>query len=494
MTHVTSPPQVSIITIVATGLLLLAVGGDLLDGMRRPICSASTPVTTPSVRLRHSTVKTYATTNTIASNHSAHHNGNNKNRPTKRGGRMERRNRQQQHKDDLSLWIDQQQVKMFSGFPMEIYIAADGRVLSYILDPNFEKYLPIIPSEVGYVNFTWKSGENKKYYYHFDRLQSFNEDILQSPTISVEIRGRVPRKPKVFSVLLPCSGNSSGVASFSIGLLIESHKGKPLPGTPLRLRLRKECAERVNQVSGGGGAIRPAGVPHQHHLVPSPHASTSSASAWPPLLSSVPDPLLVTHGQTGLAASSSTASASSRPRLAFTGLRHVGPDPECDKKCANGGWCNHEKICQCLEGYMGQHCRTALCYPQCMNGGSCTSPVICSCPSGFQGLHCEGGICKEKCLNGGKCIQKDTCECPKGFYGLRCEFTLPVYGYMFDSQVCDPVPERRPVQGRQQMPLFSGFQRRPLRSDPTRTSITAAPLSATLSTRNLRRTQPLPMS
>lgn len=78
---------------------------------------------------------------------------------------------------------------------MEIYAIADGRVLPYILDPNFEKYLPIIPSEVGYVNFTWKSGE-KKYYYHFDRLQSFNEDVLQPPLISVDIRGRIPRKPK----------------------------------------------------------------------------------------------------------------------------------------------------------------------------------------------------------------------------------------------------------------------------------------------------------
>lgn len=144
-------------------------------------------------------------------------------------------------------------------------------------------YIVNFITQVGYVNFTWKSGENKKYYYHFDRLQSFNEDILQPPTVSVEIRGRVPRKPRgnkscknqsqqgnnatrfnsfpcylflfsmffdsnsinvVFSVLLPCSGNSSGVASFSVGLLIESHKGKPLPGTPLRLRLRKECAER----------------------------------------------------------------------------------------------------------------------------------------------------------------------------------------------------------------------------------------------------------
>lgn len=38
--------------------------------------------------------------------------------------------------------------RFFVGFPMEIYAIADGRVLSYILDPNFENYLPVIPSEV----------------------------------------------------------------------------------------------------------------------------------------------------------------------------------------------------------------------------------------------------------------------------------------------------------------------------------------------------------
>nr|CAD7394502.1 unnamed protein product [Timema cristinae] len=96
---------------------------------------------------------------------------------------------------------------------------------------------------VAYVNFTWKSGV-KKYYYHFDRLQSFDENILESPVISIKTKGRVPRRPKVFSVLLPCSGNSSGIAMFSIGLLLETRKGRALPGTPLRLRLRKECAQR----------------------------------------------------------------------------------------------------------------------------------------------------------------------------------------------------------------------------------------------------------
>lgn len=44
---------------------------------------------------------------------------------------------------------------------MEIYAIADGVVLPYILDPNFEKYLPIIPAEVVKVNFTWKAGDQK---------------------------------------------------------------------------------------------------------------------------------------------------------------------------------------------------------------------------------------------------------------------------------------------------------------------------------------------
>ncbi|KAK2721027.1 protein shifted-like isoform X3 [Artemia franciscana] len=243
--------------------------------------------------------------------------------------------------DDLSLWIDRQQVRMFSGMSMEIYAIVNGRVLPYILDPNFEKYLPVIPPDVNYVNFTWKSGV-KKYLYNFDSLQSFNEEILKPPVVSISRVGRVPKKAKTFSVFLPCSGNASGVAPFTIGLSLETRRKKPLAGTPLRLRLRKECTPR-------------------------------------------------------------------------------GPDPECDRKCANGGWCNQDKICQCPEGYMGQYCRTALCYPQCMNGGICISPGVCSCPPGYQGRHCEGGLCKEKCLNGGKCIQKDTCHCSKGFYGPRCE-------------------------------------------------------------------------
>lgn len=93
------------------------------------------------------------------------------------GNRNDRPRRHNKHNSnsDLSLWIDENQVKRFSGeyihgkmddrfhiiydnvqiesltypgFPMEIQIITDGSVQHYILDPNFENYLPVIPSEV----------------------------------------------------------------------------------------------------------------------------------------------------------------------------------------------------------------------------------------------------------------------------------------------------------------------------------------------------------
>lgn len=126
---------------------------------------------------------------------------------------------------------------------MQIYAIVNGTVLPYVLDPNLNKYLPIIPAEVGYVNFTWKAGLNN-YRYSFDNLQSFDEAILKPPVISIKTKGRIPKKPKEFSVLLPCSGNISGLAAFSISLEIKRKGGKVLDGTPLKLKLRKECAQR----------------------------------------------------------------------------------------------------------------------------------------------------------------------------------------------------------------------------------------------------------
>lgn len=88
-------------------------------------------------------------------------------------------------------------IKLFSsiGLEMEIYAIDEGRVVPYLLDPDFESKLPIIPNEVTYVNFTWKSGV-KKYFYNFFLLKSFNESVLKTPSITIKKQGRVPKRQK----------------------------------------------------------------------------------------------------------------------------------------------------------------------------------------------------------------------------------------------------------------------------------------------------------
>jgi len=76
-----------------------------------------------------------------------------------------------------------------------------------------------------------------------------------------------------FTVVLPCAGNS-GIAQFGIGLVIEKRKKKPLNGTPLRLRLKKECTVRGESVS----------CAHDHHLFTRTYSSVSAVIHLPNLL------------------------------------------------------------------------------------------------------------------------------------------------------------------------------------------------------------------
>ncbi|XP_068152714.1 protein shifted isoform X3 [Drosophila tropicalis] len=265
----------------------------------------------------------------------------------------------------ISLWLNEQQLKMLSaiyfpeGYSDRIYAIHNSRVTHDLRDTSIYNYL-VIPSEVNYVNFTWKSGR-RKYFYDFDRLQTMDDSILKAPTLSIRKSGRIPQEQKNFSIFLPCTGNSSGTASFNVGLKIQNRNNKPLSGTPIRLNFKKECAHR---------------------------------------------------GVYDIDASNPTS---------LTTLQ--APDPECSLKCGKNGYCNEHNICKCNVGYTGAYCETAFCLAQCLNGGNCTAPSVCTCPEGYQGTQCEGGICKEKCLNGGKCIQKDKCQCSKGYYGLRCEYS-----------------------------------------------------------------------
>jgi len=75
-----------------------------------------------------------------------------------------------------------------------IYVIENGYVLNAIREVNLYQYLTI-PSEINYVNFTWKSGA-RKYLYHFDILSSLDESILKAPIISIDAEGRVPEKEK----------------------------------------------------------------------------------------------------------------------------------------------------------------------------------------------------------------------------------------------------------------------------------------------------------
>ncbi|KRK05923.1 protein shifted isoform X1 [Drosophila yakuba] len=279
------------------------------------------------------------------------------------GGGGSRHNRNEE--SGISLWINEQQLKMLTalyfpqGYSERLYAIHNSRVTNDLRDTTLYNFL-VIPSEVNYVNFTWKSGR-RKYFYDFDRLQTMDESILKAPTLSIRKSGRIPQEQKNFSIFLPCTGNSSGTASFNVGLKIQTRHNKPLSGTPIRLNFKKECAHR---------------------------------------------------GVYDIDASNPTS---------LTTLQ--APDPECSLKCGKNGYCNEHHICKCNVGYTGQYCETAFCFPQCLNGGNCTAPSVCTCPEGYQGTQCEGGICKDKCLNGGKCIQKDKCQCSKGYYGLHCEYS-----------------------------------------------------------------------
>lgn len=102
---------------------------------------------------------------------------------------------------DLSIWISEQQVKMFSGYSMRIFAIENGRVNPLLRDPTFDTLMPIIPDEIRYMNFTWTAAK-KKYRYHFDQMMSLDENVLLPPVISIKPKGKIPQEPKRTCVIL----------------------------------------------------------------------------------------------------------------------------------------------------------------------------------------------------------------------------------------------------------------------------------------------------
>ncbi|KAJ6222949.1 hypothetical protein RDWZM_001494 [Blomia tropicalis] len=228
--------------------------------------------------------------------------------------------------------------KSLFGFPMKIFAISDGVVLQYLLDPNFEKYLPVIPSEVASVNFTWKSGDGHQYRYEFDKLQSFNEEVLYPPVISIDRIGQVPTKPTVFQVFIPCVGNTSGIALFTLGLkIIDMETDQHLSGTPINLKLQKQCSFRG----------------------PDPECDKKCGNG-----------------------------KCNQDKICVCPTGFLGKYCEsalCYPQCMNGGTCIAPGKCACSDGFQGLHCEGGICSEKCLNGGKCIQKDKCSCRKGYYG-------------------------------------------------------------------------------------------------------------
>jgi len=275
--------------------------------------------------------------------------------------------------EDLSIWIDEDQVKIFSGIThLIIHVVANGIVMPYLLDRNLETHLPIVPPEIDEVRFRWRAGK-RKYRYNFYKLQSHDQDLLLHPTTDAPRKGRIPRKVGEFSVRLPCTGNMSGIASFSIGLEIFSRK-KKLAGTPLKLRLRKECLARgvdplCDRTCRGRG-----------------HCDSGGGCVC---------------------------------RQGWAG--HHCDRAVCSPQCMNGGSCSAPGVCECPAGYQGRRCEGGICSEPCLNRGKCIQKDSCKCKGGYYGARCQFSKCVVPCLHGGECKGVNRCRCSKGYGGHHCQ-------------------------------------------------------------------------
>lgn len=86
-------------------------------------------------------------------------------------------------------------------------------------------------------------------------------------------------------------------------------------------------------------------------------------------------------------------------------------------------------LCQCPQGYSGEHCEVSACHNYCLNNGTCkinhSGLPMCICLHGTDGSRCEQHVCNSYCLNGGMCTVdsrgQPSCKCEVYFNGIRCE-------------------------------------------------------------------------
>uniref|UniRef100_A0A671MCE7 Delta-like protein n=1 Tax=Sinocyclocheilus anshuiensis TaxID=1608454 RepID=A0A671MCE7_9TELE len=82
----------------------------------------------------------------------------------------------------------------------------------------------------------------------------------------------------------------------------------------------------------------------------------------------------------------------------------------------------------CLDGWMGEDCRTAICKQGCnLIHGGCTVPGECKCNYGWQGQFCDECLPYPGCLHG-TCVMPWQCTCEKNWGGLLCDKDLNYCG------------------------------------------------------------------
>lgn len=281
-------------------------------------------------------------------------------------------------RNKLSLWIDEAQVNAIIKYPLDLYIIKEGTMTKYLNDVGFMANLPVLEPDVDTVNLTWEAGD-ELYTYWFDNLKSKNKTILYNPLLSIPSSGIIPRGPKIFQMSIPCTGNEEGIAHLVLGLRITDHLNNPIRGSPIKLRLKKQCFQFETS-----------------NLCPMPCQNNGRCNQ----IGECECPQGY-HGQ-----------------FCEVDL--------CSPKCENNGTCISHDLCLCLDGFFGKRCEKALCNKPCQNGGRCVPSDapragVCWCTSGYFGEACEFSHCVKPCEHGGLCIGHNKCSCKTGYSGNQCE-------------------------------------------------------------------------
>ncbi|KAL5013895.1 hypothetical protein ScPMuIL_008165 [Solemya velum] len=261
---------------------------------------------------------------------------------------------------------------------MEIYIISDGEVFPYLQETGLRdtRSLYTIPSDMGTVNLTWEAGDDE-FSYWFDDLRSLNMSLLYNPLLSIPASGIIPTGPTVFQMSIPCTGKQKGVATLILGLQIFNKIRHPIRGSPIKIKLKKECEAFVTTT-----------------LCKLECRNNGRCDLY--------GECICAQGFRGK----------------YCEIAMCSPPCEHNGTCTSPG---SPGVCRCQEGYYGPLCERELCTEPCQNGGKCIVHGFCWCTSGYYGDACEMSYCMSPCRNGGTCIGDNKCQCAERYTGELCE-------------------------------------------------------------------------